>query len=432
MVGGFLYAEGRHERGTAVITAYHDLLHQITEVRQYQVPEPTVMALHHIRAVTFGLAVVVIFTGEECLVIRSQLAVPVIIGRVPDHAVPRPQKHVLRQLVHAQVKVDILVVGDQVRDIEILHGIPLESRALPLGRRELVAVIRIVHAGKGMGGRVVRHPLAGLGLLGACMDERHHAVYGLIHFVVCVTRSEVVFQVGFFGFVTATAGPEGVLRVVELKAAIEVGIHEVGMVCLSGRQPVEQAKVVRVVQRLDTDRQVFLLPGLAGFQIIQGVTLAPGFRTDGIVLPEDRVTVAFLVVHVILAIIHEVVGRGLRDEQVARHTVYRRTDVIVHPVIIGIPLCRSEQAHFLQPVMDEFRATRIGRHGGVREVALRTGQLRADGTLTQPEQVLLPFRCRRAALLPVAVNLPVTHTGGVSARRLLEVETQVLSRVVHR
>ena len=323
MVGGFLYAEGRHERGTAVITAYHDLLHQIPEVRQYQVPEPGVVPLHHVCPVTLRLAVVVIFTGEECLVIRSQLAVPVIIGRVPDHAVPRTQKHVLGQLVHTQVEVDILVVGDQVRDVEILHGIPFESRALPFGRRELVAVIRVVHAGKGMGGRVVRHPFAGLGLLGATVNKRHHTIHRLIHLVVFVTRTQMVLQIGLFLLVTATIGPEGIFRVVKLKAAVKIGIHKVGMVRLTGRQPVEQAKVVRVVQRLDTDRQVFLLSVFAGLEIIQGIALAPGFRTDGIVLAEDRVTVAFLVVHVILAIIHEVIRCGLRNEQVARHTIYR-------------------------------------------------------------------------------------------------------------
>ena len=432
MVGGFLHAEGRHERGTAVITAYHDLLHQITEVGKYQVPEPAVMALHHIRTVTLGLAVVVIFAGEECLVVRSQLAVPIVIGRVPDHAVPRTQKHVLCQLVHTQIKVNILVIGDQVRDIEILHRLLLESRALPFGRRELVAVIRVIHAGKGMGGRVILHPLAGLGLLGTCIDERHHTVYGLIHLVVLVAGTEVVFQIGFFFPVTATAGPEGVLGVVELKAAVEVGIHKVGMARFTGRQPMEQAQVVRVVECLDADRQV-LLPSIpAGFQVIQGAAVAPGFRTDGIVLAEDRVTVALLVVHVVLAIIHQVVGCGLRNEQVARHTVYCGTNVIVHPVILGIPLRGSEQPHFLQAVMDEFRATGIGRHGRVREVALRAGQLRADGVLAQPEQVLLPFRRRRAALLPITVNLPVAHPGGVSTRRLLEIEAQVLSRIVHR
>ena len=194
----------------------------------------------------------------------------------------------------------------------------------------------------------------------------------------------------------------------------------------------EQAKVVRVVQRLDTDRQVLLLPILAGLEIIQGIALAPGLRTDGIVLAEDRVTVAFLVVHIVLTVIYEVLVFRSGDKEVARHSVNGRSDILFQAMVPGIPLGGSQQSHFFQSVMDEFRATGIGRHGRVREVALRTGQLRADGTLTQPEQVLLPFRCRRAALLPVAVNLPVTHTGGVSARRLLEVETQVLSRVVHR
>ena len=85
----------------------------------------------------------------------------------------------------------------------------------------------------------------------------------------------------------------------------------------------EQAKVVRVVQRLDTDRQVLLLPVLAGFQVIQGVALAPGLGTDGIVLAEDRVTVAFLVVHVVLTVIYEVFVFRLGHEEVARHAVNR-------------------------------------------------------------------------------------------------------------
>ena len=86
-----------------------------------------------------------------------------------------------------------------------------------------------------MGGRVISHLFAGLGLLGACIDERHHAVHGLIHLVVCVTRTQVLLQVGFLLRVAATAGPERVFRVVELETAVEVIIHKVGMVRLAGR-----------------------------------------------------------------------------------------------------------------------------------------------------------------------------------------------------
>ena len=90
MVYRLLYAEGRHERGTAVIAAYHNLRHQFGEVRQYQVPEPGIVALHHIRPVTPGLAVIVIPAGQEGLVVVSQLAVTVIIGDIPYHAIPGP------------------------------------------------------------------------------------------------------------------------------------------------------------------------------------------------------------------------------------------------------------------------------------------------------------------------------------------------------
>ena len=148
-------------------------------------------------------------------------------------------------------------------------------------------------------------------------------------------------------------------------------------------------------------------------------------------MAEYRVTVAFLVVHVVLTVIYKAFIFRFGYKEVARHPVNRRTDIIVRPVILGIPLCGGEQSHFLQAIMDEFRTTGIGCHGGIREVALRTGQLRSDGVLAQPEQVLLSFRCRRAALLPVAVNLPVTHPGSVSARRLLEIEAQVLPCIVH-
>ena len=105
-----------------------------------------------------------------------------------------------------------------------------------------------------MGGRVIFHLLAGFGFLGACIDERHHAVHGLVHLVIFVTHAQMLFQVGFFLFVSAAGRPVRVFRMVELETAVKVVIHKIGMVRVRGRQPAEQAQVVRIVQRLDTDR----------------------------------------------------------------------------------------------------------------------------------------------------------------------------------
>jgi len=88
---------------------------------------------------------------------------------------------------------------------------------------------------------VIGQVLACRGFLYATINETHHAVKGLVHLVILVSRTEVVLQVGFLRLVTAAIRPEGVFRVVELETAIKVGVHKVRMARIRGRKPVEQA-----------------------------------------------------------------------------------------------------------------------------------------------------------------------------------------------
>ena len=434
MVNGLLDAEGTHEAGTAVHTPGHHFLQQIAHIAQYQVPQPAVVSLHHIGPVSLRLPVVVILPGQERLVVRTQLAVTVVIGYPPHHAVPCPHQHIFRQLVHTQVELYIQVVGGQVGKVEILPGFRLEGRAHPFGRRELVAVILIVHPVKGVRLLVIGQILAGRRFLHAFIKETHHAVKRLVHLVVLVTGAQVFLDVRFFFGITSAIVPEHVFRMVELETAVKVEIHEVRMVGLRGRQPAEQAQVVRVVQRLDADGQVFLRPVAVRLQVVQRITGPPLFFADGLVLAEYRVAVALLVVHVVLAVVGQILIHTLCHKQVTGQAVNGRAYVFLARIrmVGGILLGRGQDTHFLHAVMDELRATGVGGHGGVRKVTLRTGEFRPHRVVPQSEQVLLTLRSCRVALLPVTVYLAVAHPCRVTAGCLLEVEAQVLAGIVHR
>ena len=216
MVNGFLDTEGTHEACAPVPSTHHNLHNHVPAIGHDEVPQPRVMTLHHISPVALRLAVVVILPGQERLVVRTQLAVAVIIVNRPFHTVPCADKHVLRKLVHAEVELHVQIVGNQVGKVEILPGLFPERIALPLGGRELVAVVLIVHPLERMGFRAVRHVFSGRRFLHTPVDKTHHAVGGLVHLVVLVTGTEVVFQVRFFLCIPSTVCPKGVFRVVEL------------------------------------------------------------------------------------------------------------------------------------------------------------------------------------------------------------------------
>ena len=434
VVNGFLNAEGTHEAGTAVHALGHHFLQQIAHVAQYQVPQPAVVSLHHVGTVALRLPVVVILPGQERLVVRTQLAVPVVIGYPPHHTVPRPHQHVFCQLVHAQVELHIQVVGSQVGQVEILPGFLPEGRAHPFRSREPVAVILIVHPIKRVRLPVIGQILAGRRFLHASVQEAHHAVQGLVHLVIFVTGAQVFLDVRFFFGIATAVVPEHVFRVVELETAVKVEIHEVRMVGLRGRQPSEQAQVIRVVQRLDADGQVFLRLVAVRLQVVQGVAGSPLLAADSLVLTEYRVAVALLVVHVILAVIGQILIHALGHKQVTGQAVNGRAYIFLARICMvgGILLGRGQDSHFLHAVMNELRTARVGRHGGVGKVTFRTGKFRAHRVAPQPEQVLLALRSCRIALLPVAVYLAVGHPCRVTAGCLLEVEAQVLAGIVHR
>ena len=434
MVNGLLDAEGAHEAGTAVHALGHHFLQQIAHVAQYQVPQPAVVSLHHVGTVALRLPVVVILPGQERLVVRTQLTVPVVIGYPPHHAVPRPHQHVFRQLVNAQVELHIQVVGSQVGQVEILPGFLLEGRACPFGRRELVSVILIVHPVKRVRFLVIGQILAGRSFLHASVQEAHHSVKGLVHLVVLVTGVQVFLDVRFFFGITSAIVPEHVFRMVELETAVKVEIHEVRMVGLRGRQPAEQAQVIRVVQRLDADGQVFLRPVAGCLQVVQGVAGSPLLAADSLVLAEYRVAVALLVVHVVLAVIGQILIHAPGHKQVTGQAVNGRAYILPARIaMVGcILLGRGQDTHLLHAVVDELRATGVGRHGGVGKVTFRTGKFRAHRVAPQPEQVLLALRGCRVALLPVAVYLAVAHPCRVATGCLLEIEAQVLAGIVHR
>ena len=434
VVNGFLDTEGTHEAGSAVHALGHHLLQQITHVAQYQVPQPAVVPLHHIGPVALRLPVVVILPGQERLVVRTQLAVTVVVGYPPHHAVPRPHQHVFCQLVHTQVELYIQVVGSQVGQVEILPGFLPEGRACPLGGRELVSVILIVHPVKRVRLLVIGHALACRRFLHASVQEAHHAVQGLVHLVILVTGAQMFLDVRFFFGIATAVVPEHVFRVVELETAVKVEIHEVRMVGLRGRQPTKKAQVIRVVQRLDADGQVFLWLVAVRLQIVQGVAGSPLLAADSLVLAEYRVAVALLVVHVVLAVIGQVLVHTLGHKQVTGQAVNGRAYIFLARICMvgGILLGRGQDSHFLHAVMNELRTARVGRHGGVGKVTFRTGKFRAHRVAPQPEQVLLALRSCRVALLPVAVYLAVGHPCRISAGCLLEVEAQVLAGIVHR
>ena len=434
MVNGLLNTEGTHEAGTAVHALGHHFLQQIAHVAQYQVPQPAVVSLHHVGTVALSLPVVVILPGQERLVVRTQLAVPVVIGYPPHHTVPRPHQHVFCQLVHAQVELHIQVVGSQVGQVEILPGFLPEGRAHPFRSREPVAVILIVHPVKRVRLPVIGQILAGRRFLHASVQEAHHAVQGLVHLVIFVTGAQVFLDVRFFFGIATAVVPEHVFRVVELETAVKVEIHEVRMVGLRGRQPSEQAQVIRVVQRLDADGQVFLRLVAVRLQVVQGVAGSPLLAADSLVLTEYRVAVALLVVHVILAVIGQILIHALGHKQVTGQAVNGRAYIFLARIcmVCGILLGRGQDSHFLHAVMNELRTARVGRHGGVGKVTFRTGKFRAHRVAPQPEQVLLALRSCRVALLPVAVYLAVAHPCRISAGCLLEVEAQVLAGIVHR
>ena len=241
----------------------------------------------------------------------------------------------------------------------------------------------------------------------------------------------MLIQIRFFLCIPSAVCPEGVFRVVELQSAVKVVIHEILMLRFGTRQPVEQAQRIGVVQRLEADGQILLVSFLVSFQIVQRVALAPFLAADGLILAEDGVAVALLVVHVVLAVIGQVFVGTLRYEQVARQAVDGRTVIILQPMVFGVTLGRRKQPHLFQSVIDKLRTSGIGGHGRVREVAFGTCQLRAYGVPAQLEEIFFAGSYHRILLPAVSVNLPVAQCNRPAACRLLEVETEVLSGIVH-
>ena len=277
----------------------------------------------------------------------------------------------------------------------------------------------------------VSHTLSGRSFLHTAVNEAHHAVGSLIHLIVHITLPQVVFHIRFFLGITASVSPEGIFRMVELQSSVKVVVHEILMLRFGTRQPVEQAQRIGVVQRLEADGQVLLVSFLVGFQVVQRVALAPFLAADGLILPEDGVAVALLVVHVVLAVIGQVFVGTLRYEQVARQAVDGRTVIILQPMVFGVTLGRRKQPHLFQSVIDKLRTSGIGGHGRVREVAFGTCQLRAYGVPAQLEEIFFAGSYHRILLPAVSVNLPVAQCNRPAACRLLEVETEVLSGIVH-
>ena len=261
--------------------------------------------------------------------------------------------------------------------VEILRCLFLKRIALPFSGRELVAIIFIIYPLERMRFHTVSHTLSGRSFLHTAVNEAHHAVGSLIHLIVHITLPQVVFHIRFFLGITASVSPEGIFRMVELQSSVKVVVHEILMLRFGTRQPVEQAQRIGVVQRLEADGQVLLVSFLVGFQVVQRVALAPFLAADGLILPEDGVAVALLVVHVVLAVIGQVFVGTLRYEQVARQAVDGRTVIILQPVVFGVTLGRRKQPHLFQSVIDKLRTSGIGGHGRVREVAFGTCQLRA-------------------------------------------------------
>ena len=305
------------------------------------------MPLHHIRPITFGLAVIIVPSCKERLVITSELAVTVIVSGVPYHTVPCPYQHILRQLVHTKIKIHVQIVSYQIWQVEILVRFFLESATRPLGFRKFTICILIIHAFKQMCFLVICEILSCFCFLHTTINEAHHTIDSLVHLVVLVTGAEVVFQIGFFGLITSSIRPKSVFRVVKLQSSIEVVVHKVCMVGFRTRQPLEQATGVGVVQCFKADWKVLLMPLFIGFEIIQCVALSPCFLAYGLVLPEYRITIALLIVGVVLPVIGQIIIHRFRNKEVARHTVYSRADVVRNSVILCIPLCRSKKPHFL-------------------------------------------------------------------------------------
>ena len=232
MVQGLLNGKCTHKARTALHTLGHDFLHERHLVAQHQVPQPAVVALHHVGTVALCLPVIVVLACQERLVVATQLAVPVVIGYPPHHTVPRAQQHILRQLVHAQIELHIQVISRQISQVEVLVSLFLEGRAHPLGRRELVAVILIVHPVEGVRFLVVCQVLSCRCFLYASVKESHHAVQRLVHLIVLVILSKMLLQVRFLLGITTAIGPKHIFRVVELKSVVKVEVHEVRMVRL--------------------------------------------------------------------------------------------------------------------------------------------------------------------------------------------------------
>ena len=173
----------------------------------------------------------------------------------------------------------------------------------------------------------------------------------------------MLIQIRFFLCIPSAVCPEGIFRVVELQSSVKVVIHEILVLRFAARQPLEQAQRIGVVQRLEADGQVLLVSFLVGFQIVQRVALAPFLAADGLILAEDGVAVALLVVHVVLAVIGQVFINTLRYEQVARQAVDGRTVIILQPMVFGVTLRGRKQPHLFQSVIDKLRTSGIGGHG---------------------------------------------------------------------
>ena len=100
----------------------------VLKVGQDKVPKPALAALEgvfpgfRVPRVTVERVVV----GKETVVSLTELRVAVVVGGVPDQAVPGTQEDVLRTLVHAREIVRVDVIGQQVLHVKILPDLRLE------------------------------------------------------------------------------------------------------------------------------------------------------------------------------------------------------------------------------------------------------------------------------------------------------------------
>ncbi len=107
-----------HLRAVVGCTAFQ----VVAEVGQYEVPKPALPALEGVLACLRVPCVPVegVVVGKEAVVALAVLRVAVVIGDVPQLAVPCAQQHVLGTLVHTGMVVGMDIIGKQEVLVKVL------------------------------------------------------------------------------------------------------------------------------------------------------------------------------------------------------------------------------------------------------------------------------------------------------------------------